>query len=130
MRLFYPMQQLLFLQISCVVCLPSLLSPTHPLDLGRDSSGLLATVEQIQRQVAHGTFVKRDITQPVGTSGQHAFVPPDFDAGDQRGPCPGLNALANHGYISHTGIVTFTETLQAVYEGPHVASILSVNLFS
>ncbi|KAI0137143.1 hypothetical protein BJ170DRAFT_45393 [Xylariales sp. AK1849] len=25
---------------------------------------------------------------------------------DQRGPCPGLNTLANHGYIPRTGIVT------------------------
>jgi len=32
-------------------------------------------------------------------------------ASDQRGPCPGLNALANHGYINRTGIVTFKETV-------------------
>lgn len=25
---------------------------------------------------------------------------------DQRGPCPGLNTLANHGYIPRTGIAT------------------------
>lgn len=37
-------------------------------------------------------------------TGEHSFQPPDFDKGDQRGPCPGLNALANHGYISRDGI--------------------------
>jgi hypothetical protein len=54
-------------------------------------------------------------TQYVSNQGTHAFVPPNFAAGDQHGPCPGmfligkilrhcrlmtnlgLNALANHG---------------------------------
>lgn len=31
--------------------------------------------------------------QYVSNMGEHAFVPPDFAAGDQRGPCPGLNAM-------------------------------------
>lgn len=38
-------------------------------------------------------------TQYVSTTGEHAFVAPDFEAGDVRGPCPGLNAMANHGYM-------------------------------
>jgi hypothetical protein len=38
-------------------------------------------------------------------SGEHSFIPPDFENGAQRGPCPGLNALANHGYIPRDGIV-------------------------
>lgn len=32
-------------------------------------------------------------SQKVDVSGAHAFTPPG--SGDQRGPCPGLNALAN-----------------------------------
>jgi hypothetical protein len=54
-------------------------------------------------------------TRYVSNKGAHAFVPPNFAAGDQRGPCPGiffvgktsrhyrltiklgLNAKANHG---------------------------------
>lgn len=80
---------------------------------------LYKTIAQIQAHVASGTFIRpRDATrQPVDVWGEHAFVAPDFDAGDQRGPCPGLNALANHGYIDHTGITTFTEALAAVHEG-------------
>jgi hypothetical protein len=39
--------------------------------------------------------------QAIDVSGDHAFLPPG--AGDLRGPCPGLNALANHGYLSHDG---------------------------
>jgi hypothetical protein len=32
---------------------------------------------------------------------------------DQRGACPGLNTLANHGYIPRTGIVTVAQTIKA-----------------
>lgn len=32
---------------------------------------------------------------------------------DQRGPCPALNTLANHGYISRTGIVSAGEVVLA-----------------
>lgn len=39
-------------------------------------------------------------------TGDHSFIAPDFDAGDQRGPCPGLNALANHGYIGRNGVTS------------------------
>ena len=39
-------------------------------------------------------------------TGEHEFQPPNFDGGDQRGPCPGLNALANHGYIPRSGVVS------------------------
>lgn len=31
--------------------------------------------------------------QYVSTSGEHAFVAPNLAGGDQRGPCPGLNAM-------------------------------------
>ncbi|KAJ7155613.1 hypothetical protein C8R46DRAFT_1295367 [Mycena filopes] len=39
----------------------------------------------------------------------YPFVPPGKD--DNRGPCPGLNAMANHQFIPHNGIVTFTESI-------------------
>lgn len=42
--------------------------------------------------------------QYVSNAGAHAFVAPG--EGDQRGPCPGLNAMANHNYIPHNGIAT------------------------
>jgi hypothetical protein len=32
---------------------------------------------------------------------------------DQRGACPGLNTLANHGYIPRSGIVTVAQTIKA-----------------
>jgi hypothetical protein len=53
--------------------------------------------------------------QYVDTSGAHAWKAPGKT--DQRGPCPGLNALANHGYIPHNGIGTITQFIDAVMKG-------------
>lgn len=65
---------------------------------------------------------KRQITfdpgaQYVSTTGNHAFVAPNFLAGDQRGPCPGLNALANHGYLPHSGVADLLTITEAVNTG-------------
>lgn len=51
--------------------------------------------------------------QPIEVTGDHEFIPPNFEAGDQRGPCPGLNALANHGYISRDGVTSLAESILA-----------------
>ncbi|KAJ2925817.1 heme-thiolate peroxidase, partial [Candolleomyces eurysporus] len=37
--------------------------------------------------------------------------------GDVRGPCPGMNALASHGYISRDGVASPSEMVTAVQEG-------------
>jgi hypothetical protein len=52
--------------------------------------------------------------QFVSTSGEHIWVSPSST--DQRGPCPGLNAAANHGYIPHSGVGTIGEIIQGVNE--------------
>ncbi|KAI0814188.1 Chloroperoxidase [Xylaria sp. FL0064] len=52
------------------------------------------------------------LTHPIDVSGKHAFRAPDFENGDQRGPCPGLNALANHGYIPHDGVVGLLDLIE------------------
>jgi hypothetical protein len=53
--------------------------------------------------------------QYVDTTGEHAGKAPGED--DQRGPCPGLNALANHGYLPHNGIGTLDQFIDAVMKG-------------
>lgn len=53
-----------------------------------------------------------DPRQPIDITESHSFKPPG--RGDQRGPCPGLNALANHGYISRNGITSFSEVVTAI----------------
>lgn len=58
--------------------------------------------------------------QAVSTVGEHAFVAPV--AGDQRGPCPGLNALANHGYLPHNGVASIPTFIEAVDKGRSIIS--------
>ncbi|KAJ7278697.1 Chloroperoxidase [Mycena rebaudengoi] len=44
----------------------------------------------------------------------HPFIAPGPH--DQRGPCPGMNTLANHGYIPRNGIATFEQVTLAQVE--------------
>ncbi|KAK4503777.1 hypothetical protein PRZ48_004692 [Zasmidium cellare] len=67
-------------------------------------------------------------SEPVSITGDHEFQPPG--EGDQRGPCPGLNALANHGYIPRDGVVSLLGAVGAMVEvyniGLELATILAV----
>ncbi|KAL8799485.1 MAG: hypothetical protein Q9182_005853 [Xanthomendoza sp. 2 TL-2023] len=67
------------------------------------------THQQTKRQL---TF--DPVAQHVTTSGKYAWKAPNLAAGDKRGPCPGLNALANHGYLPHNGIAPMVDIIQAV----------------
>ncbi|KAI4154341.1 MAG: hypothetical protein LQ340_001735 [Diploschistes diacapsis] len=66
--------------------------------------------------------------QYVSNAGAHAFVAPG--EGDQRGPCPGLNAMANHNYIPHNGIATIEQFMNGTYEvfgmGVDLGALLAV----
>ena len=67
----------------------------------------LRQARSLQSSGASDVEIKRALgfdagLQRVDVSGQHAFVAPG--PGDKRGPCPGLNALANHGYLPHNGM--------------------------
>jgi hypothetical protein len=55
--------------------------------------------------------------QYVDTTGEHAWKAPGQH--DQRGPCPGLNSLANHGYIPHNGIGTLDQFIDACMKGEY-----------
>ena len=76
---------------------------------------LISGVALVQAAVHHS---KRQLfepaTQPIDVSGAHAFAAPG--ASDLRGPCPALNALANHGYIARNGYTNLTEATNAVMQ--------------
>ncbi|PQE32826.1 heme-thiolate peroxidase HTP5 protein [Rutstroemia sp. NJR-2017a WRK4] len=65
---------------------------------------------------------------PAPGDDAHKFVAPGPN--DIRGPCPGLNAAANHNFIAHDGIATFNELLDAqqnIYNvGYDVAVVLAI----
>jgi len=58
----------------------------------------------------------------------HEYVPPGD--GDLRGPCPGLNAFANHNFLPHDGYATVQQfidaTTKVVGMGPQLSLFLSV----
>jgi len=65
---------------------------------------------------------------PAPGDTDHYFVAPKST--DIRGPCPGLNAAANHGFLAHDGITTFNELVDAqqnIYNvGYDLAQLLAV----
>lgn len=48
--------------------------------------------------------------------------------GDSRGPCPGLNLLANYGYLPRDGHVTFSEVVNATAVGFNMGADLATVL--
>lgn len=66
--------------------------------------------------------------QLIDVTGANAWVAPGPD--DNRGPCPGLNAFANHGFLPHDGYATITQfvdaTTKVVGMGPILAGFLAV----
>ncbi|KAJ7835035.1 Chloroperoxidase [Mycena leptocephala] len=55
-----------------------------------------------------------DTNRLIDVTGAHAFV--EAGPNDFRGPCPGLNALANHNYIPHNGVVSVEQAILAANE--------------
>lgn len=50
-------------------------------------------------------------SQRIDITGSHKFVAPG--PSDARGECPGLNAMANHGYLPHNGVATIQQFVDA-----------------
>ncbi|KAL3422271.1 hypothetical protein PVAG01_06427 [Phlyctema vagabunda] len=63
---------------------------------------------------------------PADGDTAHQFVAPGPN--DIRGPCPGLNAAANHNFLAHDGITTFNELVDAQQNIYNVGYDLSVLL--
>lgn len=59
-------------------------------------------------------FTTFNENQLVDVTGQHRWIAPGPN--DIRGPCPGLNALANHGYFPRNGVVPLTVGATATNE--------------
>lgn len=57
------------------------------------------------------TFDEKAQLRPV--TGKHAYQSPAIT--DIRGPCPGLNAAANHGYIPRNGLMGFESTIEGMF---------------
>ncbi|OAG39748.1 hypothetical protein AYO21_06023 [Fonsecaea monophora] len=117
----------------CVPCLAfptasnvALLARARGIDVSED-----LTFEEIVRQVQHQRekrLLVNPLDTPIQVDGEHEWQAPSSSA--QRGPCPGLNALANHGYIDRSGIAKFPDIIGATNEvygmGIGLSTILAV----
>lgn len=86
----------------------------------------LESESMLKRQTAPDPSTRFNAAeQYVSTSGEHAFVAPDLAGGDQRGPCPGLNAMANHGYLPHNGVGSHTDFIEGTFKAFGMSADLS-----
>jgi hypothetical protein len=94
-----------------------LLSPVGNLlgSLGDVVDGLLTSVGQ--------AIVKQDNKRPEPG---YEFKAPGPN--DSRGPCPGLNLLANHGYLPRDGYVNYGQILEATSRGFNMGTELATVL--
>ncbi len=95
-----------------------------------DAGELLNTkITDITAEKIYATFgVRRDGgLLPPAEDAAHPWQPPP--QGAKRGPCPGLNTIANHGYIPRSGVVNPIELLVGTFNGlnlsPDLAAILA-----
>lgn len=78
-----------------IVCLAfSGLASAYP-DILQQLEKAGASIRREKRQTPYSTPPFDAHAQYVNTTGPYSFVPPGPN--DQRGPWPGLNAMANHG---------------------------------
>ncbi|KAI4935087.1 uncharacterized protein J4E92_002373 [Alternaria infectoria] len=81
---------------------------------------ITALTENISRDFESkrsGTHVKRAFNaeaQRISITGDHKYIAPGPN--DLRGPCPGINVMANHGYLPRNGISTITQMTTAANE--------------
>lgn len=77
----------------------------------------------------HDSDIFNATEQHVSTTGEHRFIPPSST--DLRGPCPFLNAAANHDYIDKSGYTTTYEVVAATVDifglGKDLATFLAVH---
>lgn len=82
--------------------------------LNKRADNASQAASQAQTNCGHHICDTFSESQLVSTSGDHAYAKPAPD--EIRGPCPGLNAAANHGYLPRSGLATIPETIQGMYD--------------
>jgi hypothetical protein len=78
--------------------------PTLPLSQNEGNSGPIDST----------TFSASDQYVNVKAGSGHEYQDPSTN--DKRGPCPGLNAAANHGFLPRNGIPTIQQSKQINFE--------------
>jgi hypothetical protein len=91
--------------------------------VGDAVGGLTNTVRGLLGSVAQG------VLNPDNKRPEPGYVFQAPGPGDSRGPCPGLNLLANYGYLPRNGTVNFGQVVEATARGfnmgPDLATVLA-----
>lgn len=74
--------------------------------------GLLAPLSGVLQAIDVPTPQESGLKAIPGDDPAHQYQAPG--PGDVRGNCPTLNTIANHGYISRTGVTSFAEAANAI----------------
>ncbi|KAF8067669.1 Chloroperoxidase [Lyophyllum atratum] len=84
----------------------------YPLSLLRGQLILEVSLSQVETAILSFSFPAEEQND---SDPAHPFIAPR--RGDLRGPCPGLNTLANHGYLPRNGIASFEQIVNATTHG-------------
>jgi hypothetical protein len=90
--------------------------------VGNLLGGLGDTVSGLLNSVGQAVVVKSNLRPEPGFDFQEP------GPGDSRGPCPGLNLLANHGYLPRDGYVNQGQVIEATARGFNMAADLATVL--
>ncbi|KAJ3500794.1 heme-thiolate peroxidase [Agrocybe chaxingu] len=88
----------------------------------RELDAILPTLELREPGLPPGPL--EDTSAKLVNDEAHPWQPLRPD--DIRGPCPGLNTLASHGYLPRNGVATPAQIINAVQEGFNMENTLAI----
>ncbi|KAK3631883.1 hypothetical protein LTR56_016662 [Elasticomyces elasticus] len=91
-------------------------------------SGLIGSVAQIVSDVSGLLGSVASAVNPDNKRPEPGYVFQAPKSSDSRGPCPGLNLLANYGYLPRDGHVTFDQVIEATARGFNMGADLATVL--
>ncbi|CAA7270619.1 unnamed protein product [Cyclocybe aegerita] len=90
----------------------------------RELESILPTLEYRKPALPPGPL--KDTSAKLVNDKAHPWKP--LRRGDIRGPCPGLNALASHGYLPRNGIATPVQIINTIQEVFNMENSLAIFL--
>ncbi|KAG9590195.1 hypothetical protein KCU77_g2505, partial [Aureobasidium melanogenum] len=90
-------------------------------------TGLLSTVVNDVRGLLEGS-VAEGVLNPSDKRPEPGYTFQAPGPNDSRGPCPGLNLLANYGYLPRNGYVNYGQVLEATARGFNMGTDLATVL--
>lgn len=94
----------------------------------RQISGLIGSISALTGTISGLLGAVANNISPSDKRPETGYTFQAPGSGDSRGPCPGLNLLANYGYLPRNGHVTFQQVLEATSRGFNMGADLATVL--